>query len=531
MRRSMPRPAGPVKPRTSRALSLLCAALVGCALTSAPAQAAAPPEAPTTQAATAIGASGATLHGTLNPGSSSEKVSYYFAYSTGTTCTEGEIAPEEFPLPEVEGNHKQVSVPLAGLEGDTDYVVCLVARSLEEEPQTSVGTQISFTTSAVAPEILSVSAADVTPSTASLQAEVNPENQSTACRFEYGKTTAYGTIAPCEPPVLAGGSAQAAGLSLTGLEPASTYHYRLVVANATGESHSADGQLTTVAVPSVTTGAASEIGRISALLSGAIDPQRAATRYHFLYITQAGYEAALAHSASDPYAEGASTATHEMPSADESQAIEALLADGLLPETTYHYALVAGNSAGAVIGADRTFTTGSATPPIVTTGSVSAVTLSTATLSGVVDTRGLATSYAFEVSTSPDQAGAPTGAGSIDIGVGEASVSLTLQGLLPGTVYYYRALATSLDGTDYGSVQSFTTPLAASALAAPAAAPLIATPTITFPAEAAQPQVKAPVVKKQLTRARRLEAALSACKKQPPHARARCRQKARARYT
>jgi hypothetical protein len=528
MDRSTHAPDRRARARATKGLALLCAAALTAALASAPAQAAGAPEAPTTQAPSAISAGGATLHGTLNPGAGSEKLKYYFLYSATPTCTEGGFDPSEFPLPEAEGNHKQVAIPLTGLEGNTKYTVCLVAEGLGEEAETTVGTQVDFTTSPAAPAIVSESAAGVTPSAASLQAEVNPENQATtACEFEYGLTPAYGTVAACQPAMLEGGSVASASAPLTGLQPDTTYYYRVVAANATGTSEGANQQFTTIGQPLVSTGAASEVTRTSALLSGTIDPQRGPSKYHFLYIDQAGYEAALAQGSTDPYAEGAITAQRELPAGEGSQAIQALPALGLLPDTTYHYALVASNSAGAVTGADRAFTTGPATPPLAATGPVREVTLGTATLTGTVDTQGLATSYAFEVSTDSGNLGSPTGAGAIDNGIEETDVTLRLQGLVPGTVYYYRVLATSLDGTGYGAVQTFTTPAAASALTPPVAQPLIGTPAIAFPTEAA---AHSKVVSKKLTRKQKLAAALRVCKRQSKQRRASCRQRAHKRY-
>jgi hypothetical protein len=505
----------------------LCALAGVLGVTPGAALAAGAPEAPASEAASALTASTATLHGMLNPGASTEKVAYYFAYNIGAECTGAGTAPAEPPLPEAEGNHKKVSLAVTGLEGNTEYAACLVAESLGEESEATVGTTVHFTTIATKPVVVGESSAEVTPSTAALQAEVNPEDESTQCKFEYGTTSAYGTTTPCEPASLQGTSVQAAGLALTGLSDATTYHYRVVAKNPTGEVAGPDEQFSTVAPPVVSTGEASGVTRVSALLSGTIDPGRAVSTYRFEYIDQAGYAAALAQSAPDPYAEGASTVTQEIPAGDEPQALPPAPATGLLPETTYHYVLIAHNAAGTVTGQDATFTTGPTTPPLVTTGGVSDVTLSSATLSGTVDTQGLAVGYAFELSTNPNESGAPTGAGLVDIGVSEATVSIGLQGLQPGTTYYYRALASSLDGTSYGAVQTFTTPGVGNALTPPAAPPLIAVPAIAFPTEASTPAI--PTTKK-LTKAQKLANALRTCKKKAKSKRAACERQAHKLY-
>ncbi len=484
------------------------------------------PETPLTEAVDGITGNTAVFHGQLNP-TVKAKSGWYFAYNRGGTCTGGASTPLEA---EVEAQAANEEKEVKGLEPNTQYTVCFVA---ENTFGPTFGAPATLTTPNAPPVVDAESFSALTPFAVTVETQINPNNhQYTVCEVEYGMdpTLATNTTTFCEPAiwesVLFGD--QSASARLEGLEADTTYYYRVVAwAFLSGErTEGAIKSFKTVGPPVPATGEAQSITRVTAALSGAVDPERGAGTYYFAYIDQAGYEAALAKGAENPYAEGATTAEHEIAAGEAPQAVQPLLAVGLLPETTYHYALVARNGAGTVIGNDMTFTTGAATPPIVTTGPASAITLSTATISGTLDTQGLNVSYAFEVSTEPGNPGPPSGGGSIGAGPTEAGVSLALQGLQPGTTYYYRLLATSTDGTSYGAVQTFTTPGFPSPLTQPATPPLIGTPDIAFPKEE-----KASGTTKTLTNAQKLSKALKMCHKDKKKGkRVACEKQAKKRY-
>jgi len=586
--------------------------------------AAGPPEAPVTEAAGAVTSSSATLNGELNPGASVERLAYQFFYSPGAECT-GYVALPEPPLPEVEGNHQKVSLPVTGLEGNTTYRVCLLAINPINQAESTFGSTMQFTTLASKPVVVSQTSAGVTPFAATLQAEVNPENQSTSCLFEYGETLGEHKV-PCEQGELSGGSPLTATLALSGLSPNTKYHFRAVVTNVTGTAEGLDTEFTTLAAekpivdgegasgvtpttvtleaqvnpnyqettcgfqygtdktlassttigceqsslgsgfgdqaagahlenliagetyyyrmlaenatgtsdgtiqsfttvghPLVSAGAAQSPTRNTVVLSGTVDPVGAPTTYHFVYIDQAGYEAAIAGRATNPYAAGASTAIVSVGEGYEAHPV-IVVAGELLPSTTYHYALVASNAQGKVTSPDRTFATLAPTPPIPTTGQASNVSQTTATLSATINTQGLQSVYGFEVGSAAGAYGQPTGLGAVGAGANEASVTLNLTALQPGTTYHYRISATNADGTTYGADQSFTTGTFANVFVTPPA-PLsfLAVPSIQFPAEPAGVKHKA-VAKTALTKA------LEACKHKPKGKRASCQRKARKRY-
>ena len=108
------------------------------------------------------------------------------------------------------------------------------------------------------------------------------------------------------------------------------------------------------------------------------------------------------------------------------------------------------------------------TAPTVATGAASAITSSSATVAGTLNTAsscGTVTAYGIEYSTTPGFAnGSGTAVASTNLS--GTSFSSALSGLDPCTVYYTHAYATRASGTTYGSQGTFTTAV-------------IATPTAT----------------------------------------------------
>jgi len=120
-----------------------------------------------------------------------------------------------------------------------------------------------------------------------------------------------------------------------------------------------------------------------------------------------------------------------------------------------------------------------------------------------------------------------TGLGSIGGSTTEA-VSLTLGELQPGTTYYYRVTASSVDGTRQGEPVPFTTPGFPSLIAPPASPPLVAYTSPGFPA---QEKGSTGTTVKALTSKEKLENALKACKRdKSKNKRSRCEKQAKSKY-
>jgi hypothetical protein len=99
----------------------------------------------------------------------------------------------------------------------------------------------------------------------------------------------------------------------------------------------------------------------------------------------------------------------------------------------------------------------SAAAPLVTTGGAAQVTISSATLTGTVNPRGLSTSYYFQYGTTTAYGSrtASTAAGKGGAGVAAAA---QISGLGSNTKYHYRLIAHNSDGTTAGNDRTFRTP-------------------------------------------------------------------------
>ncbi|HTC72201.1 MAG TPA: hypothetical protein VK655_04890 [Solirubrobacteraceae bacterium] len=463
---------------------------------------------PSTQAATVVTGTTATLNGALSFATSNGEPFYHFEYNKGSSCTgEGSMTTASIPL--ATPPSETVSAEIAELAPRTQYTFCLIATNAFGS---DTGAELSFTTGAGKPVIAEQSVAQLSSSGATLAASINPSGALASCRLQYGVEPAYGSEAPCPASLGEGTDPQPAQVTISGLEPHTTYHYRFTAVNEIGEGEGADETFTTSIVPPLIGGSPSSsgAGRTNVLLSGTVNPENTVLFYHFIYGPTSGY------GSSTPVTEAGSGHTEE----EVSQQLE-----GLTPNSTYHYALVISNPAGEQTSSDGTFTTTAATPPIALTGTPSALAATTATLTGSANPDSLPTTYTVQIGTDTTYGGELSGvAGS---GPEAVPVSATFNNLQPGTTYHYRVLASNEDGTSYGADQTFTTAGASTPFTQPPAPLLVAIPQTPFPTTESNAAKPTP---KSLTRAQKLAAALKACKKKPNNKRATCVKQARRRY-
>ncbi len=98
-----------------------------------------------------------------------------------------------------------------------------------------------------------------------------------------------------------------------------------------------------------------------------------------------------------------------------------------------------------------------ASSPAVSTGSAKSITQTGATLTGTVNPNGSATSYIFEWGLAKNTYGALGHVHSAGNGTKSVAAKATPTGLIPGTVYHYRLVATNRYGTSTGSDRTFKT--------------------------------------------------------------------------
>ncbi len=175
--------------------------------------------------ATSVGETSAIVAGQVNP--NAEQTAYTFEYGTSTSF--GAISAV-VALDDGDGL-EPVSATLTGLTSDTTYYYRVVATN---GTGTTAGAVRTFDTGPGGAPIATTGAATaITFSGATLAGTVDAHGAPTAFAFEYGVTTAFGSLSAVDSAGSANGS-QAVTLTLTGLAPATTYRYRVVATNAAG---------------------------------------------------------------------------------------------------------------------------------------------------------------------------------------------------------------------------------------------------------------------------------------------------------
>ncbi|HTW42598.1 MAG TPA: hypothetical protein VMD79_09815 [Solirubrobacteraceae bacterium] len=203
------------------------------------------PYAPTVEAGgeAAVQETSATVYASVNPhgGELSECV---FQYGVASTPSDGyEASVPCSPAPGAASDAVAVSGSLAGLQPNTSYRYRVLARNgggLGEDGEQA------FTTLAAPPAVSTGTASEVTQTSATLAASVNPNGeQVTACAIEYGRSTEYGLSAPCTPSPGAGSSAIAVSAPVAELAAGTEYYFRVSATNTTGTAYGDAGTFTT----------------------------------------------------------------------------------------------------------------------------------------------------------------------------------------------------------------------------------------------------------------------------------------------
>ncbi len=396
----------------------------------------------TTEAATAIKATQATLNGKVDPEGSA--TSYWFEYDT-TEYKLGEAAHgTKIPItPQSVGSGSSnvaVSQAPTGLKEGTTYHFRIVA---ESEVDTTQGDDKSFTALKL-PDASTESATAIKATQATLNGKVNPLGSATKYWFEYGKTESYGTKIPVSPASVGSGTEYVAvSQTPTGLSEVTEYHFRVVAETEAGTVKGADKTFMTLKLSKAKTEGATAIKRTEATLNAQVNPEGLATTYWFEYGKTKSYGTKIPVS---PASVGSGTeyvAVSQTPT-------------GLSEGTEYHFRVVAENEAGTVSGVDKTLKTFG--PPKVLTGSATAIEGTQATLNAQVNPEGLATTYFFEYGlTTSYGTTIPVSPASIGSGTEYVAVSQTPTGLSKGTEYHFRVVAENEAGTIMGADKTLLT--------------------------------------------------------------------------
>jgi len=297
------------------------------------------PPAAETLAASLVATHSAVLNGTVNPEGSAVS-DCHFEY--GTSVMYGASIPCS-SLPGSGSSPVAVSAAPAALVPNSSYHERLVASG---PGGTSYGSDVTFTTAAEAPLVVSAAATLLTSHGATLNGTVNPEGSAVGdCHFEYGTSVMYGASIPCSSLPGSGASPVAVSAALSGLAPRTTYHARIVASGPGGTSYGSDVSFTTLPnLPLVSTQAVISVKTTTATLVGTVNPEGGAVSdCHFEYGKTLMY--------------GSSIACVPMPGSGTLGVVVEATPKGLTTLTTYHVRVVASNAGGTSYGSDVTFTT------------------------------------------------------------------------------------------------------------------------------------------------------------------------------
>jgi RHS repeat-associated protein len=199
----------------------------------------------TTEAASSVTETGATLKAQVNPNGAETK--YQFEY--GTTTSYGTKVPVTAESVGSGTTNVALSKAISGLKGSTTYHYRVSATNAYG---TTAGVDKTFTTPKL-PTATTEAPSGVKEKEATLKGSVNPNGTATTYQFEYGPTTSYGTKVPTTPASAGSGTiAVAVSKIITGLAEGSEYHYRVVASNAAGTVKGADKTLKTTHPPQTT---------------------------------------------------------------------------------------------------------------------------------------------------------------------------------------------------------------------------------------------------------------------------------------
>jgi hypothetical protein len=181
----------------------------------------------------------AILRGTVNPSGSAINTCRFEVIAASDPQNFSSAAVKEAPCdPDPAGigdgeDPEDVSAAVTGLQLNTIYRARLFTFKQAGDPQVVVAETLEpFRTHGLPPVVVTGRAWSLSDTAATLVATVNPNNADvTACSFEYGLTTDYGQVEPCEPDPGAGSTPASVLHHISGLQPNTTYHFRIVAEN------------------------------------------------------------------------------------------------------------------------------------------------------------------------------------------------------------------------------------------------------------------------------------------------------------
>jgi hypothetical protein len=333
--------------------------------------------------------------------------------------------------------------------------------------------------SAAAPTVTVQPASAVEYTVATVSGEVDPGGESTTYRFQYATQAQFEasewTEAATGPEgTLEGSGPQPVGGELTGLQPGTVYHLRLLAENGSGPAEAIAPTFETKAVPkpTATIEAPVSLSATTARFAGHINPGAPVGPL------TPNREAAFAvswHFECTPACPGLEGT---LPAGSASEEVSAE-ATGLTPGASYEVSLVATDAGGTETAGPASGASPAAEPRVGATFP-SAISTGSATLNAQVDPEGATTTVAFQYLT---LAGYEADGGTFGPGTQEVAgpsfatelnssheATATITGLAPATAYRFRAVATN-ERSPAGGTPGPTTALATETQTVPGSEP------------------------------------------------------------
>ena len=368
----------------------------------------------TTNAATPVGVTTATLRGTLGSlGGEASSDCYFQYYWAAGTWTDNSTIGDKDVLTAPGG----FDVDIDTLPADTLIHVRAVSDNGNVADPT-YGSDVPFTTGAAsAPTMETTSYGGVTKTEAFLYGKVisDGDTDDTLAKFWWGETTEYGSFTETTSEFLQTGDSYVA--HLTGLTPGTTYHFLAYGWNSIDFHKGDDLSFATdsATASTVTTNSATGIGATEALAHGTLNTDGGVpNEVQFQYSTTGEYE-------------GEEVDTGWMANYQAGDPFEFLIT-GLDSGEDYHVRAQAKNPHSTVSGDDETFTTIFSAPD-----NFRATPLSGSSVSLTWDRSGDKTAVYVKLGAFPTDR---QDGDQIYIGPDEGVLNTNL---LPGRTYFYRA--------------------------------------------------------------------------------------------
>ena len=338
------------------------------------------------------------------------------------------------------------SSPIAGLAPAADHFARV--RATNAAASVWVGPTITFTTPAALPTIENLGPSEVSGTAAVLRFAMTDDGGETpGVELFIGGSDGGTDPQSWERSINAGTVSGSGEITVTGLQPGTTYFQRAKATNSAGETWTETATMFTtsaVFIASVSNTGANEVSQFTATLSGVISE----TGGDLPEIT-------LFHGTKD--AGETSNWEHSVDLGKQDGAFTGFI-DQLAHDTLHHFIFRATNLAGEAWSEVGSFTTLNVVPPSVAVSTPTSVAAESAVLRGeVLDTGGAETTVTIFHGTTDGGTDPGQWEVSTELGLSNGEFAQFVSGLLPETIYHARVRGTNAAGTGWSTTISFTT--------------------------------------------------------------------------